>query len=282
MSIEVHPVTRKWQVTTERSKKVGTTVYIVFDREGTVSPAQAEVAAGVPSIGDPYPDSSGNFPCVKRTAVCTDEARQVCEVTCDYDSTQEVVADVLATPTRIEYSYEISAETYFKDRRSPNPYYAQYTNLLPFDQLPQRDGSTRVITITKVVASTTTLATYSDFDEVFTNSGSVTIDGVTYAAGTLKGTPPVLSAVQEQDGTLYRQLVTTLRYRKAGWNDKYESRGVFELAGGVLSRIADDDGVPVESTWPLNADGSKKSNPATPGAEIDLQPYPSVSITSLL
>jgi hypothetical protein len=282
----IRPVTAEWTSKTERGKTTGTCVWLVT-ASLPVTPYQAERATAdgttlpITAIGQTMPGTTAGVPCVSRSAAAVDQTRQLYRVTCDYDSTSTVAENPLSEATKVSYDIEGSEAGYFKDE-SPTPKLAQTTAGEPFPELPKRDSGGLVINIEKNVAHTTNYAAYEGFIKPKVNAGTVTIDGRNYAAGTLKTTPPRLSEVKEQNGVRYRTLTVTLKANADGWQQKYESRGLWEKSGGTYRRIAGADGAPVETPWPLNADGSKKSSSTDAGAEIVLTPYASADISSLV
>jgi hypothetical protein len=280
----VKPVTAEWSVDVEIAKTTGTTVYLVTASEPT-SPYAAIAATGVPSLGDVYPGSptTGFFllKCIKRGCRPVGQTRMVFKLECEYDNTVELSPNPLTEPTKISYGDETNEESYFKDRTTPTAKLAQTTAGEPFSELPKRQRSILVINYEKNVSASTNYSAYEGLRNKI-NSGTVTIDGRSYAAGTLLSSAPQLSEVKTRDAYTYRTLSGTIRANEDKWDQSFESRGLFEKVSGKLKPIADADGVPVEVPWPLNADGTKKAAASDTGEEIVLKPYTGADLSSLV
>jgi hypothetical protein len=282
---------RQWTSKTESGKRTGTVVYQATASEPS-TPAAAEAAcAAAPSagvgltIGSLYPgESSGStFRCTDRSAAAGDDTRHVWIVTANFESGIEFEENPLSKPIEVEYNPKSSQETYFKDR-STTPKYAVTTAGEPFSELPTRDTGRLYFTVKKNVAHTVNYADfeqYSDEEGLRVNDDIVTIDGRSYAAGTLKAFPPRLSAVKEMNGTKYRELSVDFEAKADGWDQVFESRGLYELVFTKPTRIAGEDGTPVEMPWPLDASGVAQATANTPGAEITLKPYVGEDFTPL-
>ncbi len=276
----IKPITPDWDSKTEIGKITGRCVWQVQASE-PVTPYQAE-RAGTPitPIGVTMPGTTAGVPCVSREARAVDQTRMLYRVTCSYDSTVTVTENPLSQPIKVSYDPASRQETYFKDYSDP-PKLAQTTAGEPFPNLPTRDVGQLIINLEKNVSDTTNYSAYEAFEDPKVNSANVTIDGRTYAPGTVLTTPPRLSEVKEQNGVKYRTMTVTLLPKRGGWDDKKESRGLWEKVSGEYRRIAGSDGAPVETPWPLDADGVKKSSSSDEGAEIVLKPYESSAFTAL-
>jgi hypothetical protein len=289
---DIKPLGKQWTSGTESGKRTGTIVYQAIASEPS-TPAAAEAAcAAAPSdgvgltIGSLYPGeiAGSSFKCVDRNAAAGDDTRHVWIVTASYDSSRTIDENPLAMPIEVEYDPQDSSETYFKDR-SGTPKYAITTAGEPFGELPTRDAGKLAFTVKKNVAHTVNYATYesfSDLDGLKINSAIVTIDGRNYAVGTLKAKPPRLSAIKEMNGIKYRELVTRFEAKADGWNQVFESRGLYEKVFTKPTRIVGEDGTPVDMPWPLDASGIAQATAATPGALITLTPYASAAFTALI
>ena len=283
----VKPVTAEWTSETSREKRSGTTVYLAFASEPS-TPAAAELAGGgIASIGTNYPGVvlPAYYPCVSRSAVAVNQTRMVFKVTCEFDSSQTGLDEnPLNAPVKVSYDPESAEESYFKDTQTPTPKRAIMTSGEPFAELPVRDTGLLTITLEKNVAATTNYLTYEAFIKPKVNSGTVTIDGRGYAAGTLKTSAPKLSDVKELNGIKYRTLTTTLKANEAGWDQKFESRGLYAIEAGTLKRVmvtnAEGQEEPSEVAMPLDEAGYEVP-PTTPGFEIVLKPYTAAAFTAI-
>jgi hypothetical protein len=264
----VKPVTAEWSIKRGAEKTTGQTVHIVTASE-PVTPLDVLSAEGLPQIGTQYTGASFNLRCNEIDPRPSDGTRMNFKVVADFDSTFTLDPNPLLDPLKVSYGKENAEEAYYKDV-DDNP--AQTTAGEPFAELPKRRKSDLVLNLSINVSASTNYSAYEDIRETV-NEEIITIDGRSYAPGTLLAEAPELSEVQERNGTEYRVLSSTLVARKEGWNQKFESRGLYELVGGVLERIYDDKGNPIESAWPLDADGAAQASASTPGAEIERKPY---------
>lgn len=279
----------QWTSKTERGgKRTGTIVYQAIASEPS-TPAAAEAAvAAAPSagkgltVGSLYPGETtgSSFKCVSRDSRSNgDKTRTVFIVTGEFDSELglETTENPLETPMQWEYDPQDGEETYFKDTQG-TPQKAIHTNGQPFDELPKRDAGLLILRGVKNVEHTKNYSDYESFIAVKLNNANVTIDGRTYAAGTLKAKPPKLSGIKELNSIKYRELSVELHAKADGWDQKYESRSTLALKGTEEdffgpSPIPGPDGSPVTFAWPLNEDGTAKTNPTDPGFEIEMKPY---------
>lgn len=272
----INALTHEWDSKTDGDKITGTCVWLVRASE-PVTPYQAERAgAPITPIGGSMPGTpSGFVPCVDRSAKASDQTRMLYKVTCSYDSTRQETEDPLDEPAKITTDADEFEETYFADKSDPVKY-AVMTSGEPFGELPKRDAARRIITIEKNVPAETDDSDYDAYLDPVLNSGNVTIRGLTYTVGQLKTTPPKLSEIQERNGIEYRVFSIKLKANVDGWDQKYESRGLyfrhFDGSNYVMRRATDADGNPVEQPVALDEDGFPLA-PGTPGFEIVLKPY---------
>jgi hypothetical protein len=271
----VKAVSSEWDVKQERGKTTGRTVYEVYASE-PVTPLAAKIGAGI-TVGSDYPETTGNvLPCVDVTCRAKDQTRMVFRVEANFDSSNEFLPNPLSEPTKYDYEPEGTEETFYKDETPGTAKLARHTNGIPFTELPKRQRSIRTISIEKNVATSNTMGTYDAFQDKV-NDGSVTIDGVTYAARTLFIASVGLSSVKTTNGVQYKTLKVVIKGKRDTWDQKYESIGVQELANGELKQIVDPNGNPVQQPWPLTQNGAKAATQATEGFEIVLRPYPTLT-----
>ena len=276
MAFTVHPVSSEWSVKKDKDKTEGRTVYRIVSDSPT-NPLAAAGATGLPAIGDAYPGSS-SLKCVEVSCDPEGQARLSFRYEASYDDSLNLEANPLFDPVKVSYGYETGEESYYKDVENKA---ATTTAGEPFSELPSRQTAVLTLDIEKNVVSSTTFLAYDGLKQTV-NGSAVGIDGVSFAAGTLFVAGISLSDVQQRNGVQYRTLKATLKAKKNGWNQKYESRGLYELSGGSLKRIADGDGAPVESPYPLTSSGTKAASASTAGAEIVLKPYEAGDVGSLV
>ena len=197
----------------------------------------------------------------------------------------------LDRPPEISFSYTDATEAYFTDYSTPDPKRTVNSAGDPFETYLERETGELVINIT------TNEETFNvvDMDELkhTTNETPVVIDGVTFAEGTLKLSPPsaqrIIENVEGEGGTVQRfvfyRVSWQLKARKAGWKDKVLDVGTNELIPDVditrppkLKPIVDGASLPVKRPWPLEA-GRKKPSPTDKPAELEFVPYKPASWT---
>jgi hypothetical protein len=273
MAWTINRITYEWETRTTIDGTQGTAVWLATsDVEAT--PYQAERAIGV-SIGDGYPgDTSGYLKCKGRVAKGVDQTRKLFKVTADYDSSTQYYSSPLDVPTKVEYGEELSQETYAVDQDNLT---MVNTAGQPFGELPTRDAGILVLTVTRNVTASTNYSGYLGFRRK-TNNANVSLDGMTYATGTLLVKSISLSEVKEQNGVQYRTLQTIVHAREDGWLQEFESRGPKYKDGSVLKPIVDGDGTPIDFAWPLDSAGAKKTNATDEGYTISRRPYASATI----
>jgi hypothetical protein len=114
------------------------------------------------------------------------------------------------------------------------------------------------------------------------NDTAVTVDGVAFAAKTLKVQGLRIGAVKEENGILFREVSYQLHYRSETWNSKPLDAGFSELVSGDRREILLDDGTKPSVPWPLNGAGAKLASP-TPSTAVyrDFEIYHATALTVL-
>ena len=262
----------KWKA--DRTKTVGSTAYDIYSTtQTTPADAAAWFIVNVMNIGGDYPGTTGGvLPCIDIGIDPRDETRMLFRADCSFDSSISVAASPLDEPTAYEYDPEIFEEAYYIDKTPTTAKLARHTNNVPFSTLPTRQASIRNIKITKNVDATNTMATYDGWQDTV-NQSSVTIEGLSHAARTLLVSKVGLSKSQTQNGVAFKVLSVELKYKKATWDQKFESLGVQELVSGSLRPITNADGQPISEPWPLQSSGAKAASQSDAGYEIVLKPY---------
>ncbi len=187
--------------------------------------------------------------------------------------------DPLDRPSVLSGSYDEWTEDYFIDN-SATPKHVVNTAGDRFESFPQRKNGDPVLQITKNYSDLA--LPFYDSIKYTTNSGSVTIKGIVFAANTLLFLPPSFQEVYEQIGaTTHHYFAVT--FRLAADSDGHvhliPNRGFKELNDdGDLVPILTKVGTPVETPWPLvTADGPNIGAAKPPGSTADLLeflPYP--------
>jgi hypothetical protein len=189
-------------------------------------------------------------------------------------------------PPEVSYSFTDGTEAYFIDHSTPDPKRVTTSAGDPFETYLERETGELVINITTNEDSFNVV----DMDELkhSTNNGPIIIDGVTFAEGTLKLSPPsaqkVIETVEGEGGAVqrfvYYRVSWQLKARKACWNDKVLDAGTNELVpdGDItkppkLKPIVDGASLPVKRPWPLDGSGRKRSSPTDKPAELEFVPY---------
>ena len=263
----VTPLGTQWTLDEASDGRItGKTVWQIKASEPS-TPAAARNAAGTLQRGDSPPGDTG-FPCVSRSCKVKDDTRTLFVLECSHDS--QGFTSPLDEAAKISVSSESYEESYFKDKSS-TPKYAVHTNKRPFDELPKRDRSIKVISWEKNVAASATDATYDPLRDTV-NASSLTIDGVTYAAGKVRVFDLALSEVKgDGESGTYRTISAKLKVHPDGWDQKFESRGTVDINGKRKQVAADAS--PNDEPWPLNSSGAFTSAMSDAGAEIVLTPY---------
>ena len=180
----------------------------------------------------------------------------------------EAEEDLLAAAARISQSADNTLEAYTVDAEG-----VQVRNKAgePFDTFPERLGPGRTYTIRKYVNAAT--KAQIEAAERTTNNAAKTIAGRSHAIDTLL----LAEASFEEEGTIW---LTTLviRYQPGGWADKALNVGFTEIVSSASKAITVDDGtgkqIPTPRAWPLNLDGTKKTNADDTAEVLTFYPYP--------
>lgn len=179
------------------------------------------------------------------------------------DGTVEEEADLLTQAAKITQQSSNTMEQYTVDADD-----VQVRNSAgePFDTFPERLSSGVVYTIRKYVNAATKVLI--EAAERTTNAGAKTILNRAHAADTL-----LLAGVTfEAEGTLFLATMT-IEYLPEGWADIVLDVGFREKVGGVWQAIKLPDGSAIARAWPLNADGTKKTNADDAADAITFYPY---------
>lgn len=251
-----------------------------------VTKLQAEAGAlaagvGVVGVGGDYPGTTGSFWCTDAEVKPDDDTRCKWLYVANFDSSNVFSANPLTADPLVSVASESVEETYYEDKAS-TPKLARHTNGIPFTELPKRDVDCDVITIEKNVATSVTNAALKPLRNK-TNSDSVTIDGVTYAAGKLRITSTSITATKNENGTDFRTQTIVVKENPNGWKQKFESVGFKALISSKLQPIVDPaTNQPVTNPWPLTSAGAAAATQATKGYEIELQPYAETTMSGTI
>lgn len=196
-------------------------------------------------------------------------------------------ANPLDRAPEVSYSFTDATEAYFTDHSAPDPKRTTNSAGDPFETYLERETGELVINLT------TNEATFNvvEMDQLkhSTNISPIVVDGVTFAEGVLKLSPPsatkVIEHVEGEGGTVqrfvYYKVQWLLKARKDGWNDKVLDLGLNELIPDPqdatkppkLRPITDGASLPVKRPWPLDGAGRKKPSVKDTPAELEFVPY---------
>ena len=209
-------------------------------------------------------------------------------VTGEYTTTDVgLPANPLDYPPEVSYSFTDATEPYFTDHSAPDPKRTTNSAGDPFEEYLERETGFLVINLTTNEETFNVVA----MDELkhSTNATPVVVDGVTFAVGTLKLSPPsaqkIIENVEGQGGSIqrfkYYRVSWLLKARKAGWNDKVLDVGLNELIPNPqdatkppkLQPIANGASLAIKRPWPLNGEGRKKPSPKDKPEELEFVPY---------
>lgn len=114
------------------------------------------------------------------------------------------------------------------------------------------------------------------------NNAAVTVDGIAFAAKTLKVQGLRIGPVKEENGILFREVSYQLHFRSETWNAKPLDAGFSELVSGDRREILLDDGTKPSVPWPLDGSGAKLAAP-TPSTAVyrDFEIYRTTDLTVL-
>lgn len=152
----------------------------------------------------------------------------------------------------------------------------------PFDPPPERDFSRRVAQISANVAA---VPSYLDTYEDAINSDSVTLDGKSFAAGTLKCGQLQISEWKERNSTAYREISLEIETSREGWNLELLDAGFRErdYSGNLVNiRNTGDNELPTAPV-PLDGSGNVLADPTPANAVVlTFQQYPSLAFAGNL
>lgn len=153
----------------------------------------------------------------------------------------------------------------------------------PFDPPPTMDDARWQISITSNVAVVPAFVLTLN-NKI--NSSVVNVDGISFAAKTLKVQGLRISEEQLENDVLFRVVTFQLHFRPETWVFKPLDAGFAELVSGEKREILLDDGTKPSAPWPLDGSGAKLASP-TPAtavyltkniyAETDLSVLPGVT-----
>lgn len=281
--------TRVFLVTTNDIKD-GTAVAMtaaVYDEQGNIK-------AAVPSPGQTH-NQDGSAIVTGIDAQPVQDSGVHFEVSCEYSGGGAIGVPTSPLDRAPEISYGSSDVTagWFMDHSDP-PKPCVNSAGDPFDNVSDKEANEIVITITVNEPS------HSPIDaDAFSNSvnkDAVTIDGITYAAGTLKLSPITAQKTTERveengaamDFVFYRRTYV-LKAKKDGWKEKVLDTGLNELIAnadltkpGRVIPIVDGVNAPVKRPWPLDGAGRKKPKSTDTPAELTFRKYPEVEFAPLV
>lgn len=205
----------------------GTRVYAVRFDDLTFTQSDIFTAddgtTAIPGTGDDW-DGSSPASVVGRSYDSTDDQLQV-TVTIEYSSSsdkqREAIENPLSRPTVYGYGENGVSEPYFRDVDDlPVVNSAGYE----FADMPVRDRSIGTITATRNVASFDDAVAESYRDRI--NTSSVTINGVTYAARTLRIAGWSATGPHEENGTEFWTETIAIAKNAETHDHYFEDRGL--------------------------------------------------------
>jgi hypothetical protein len=191
------------------------------------------------------------------------------EVEVSYINDIVVFDNPLSEPDKIEWGGAEGTEPYFIDQDDPQKPVVN-TAGQPFEMFLERDKSSLTVTVTRNLASFPGATAFAYIDTV--NSADITVDGVTIPAGSAKMGLISCGPEQVRNGTTYREVKYPMKLRPT-WDDVIDSYGLQEKVSGKLRPIVDGTNLPVSKPWPLNEDGTKKTNPDDAAFQITFRPF---------
>jgi hypothetical protein len=199
------------------------------------------------------------------------------EVKVSYDDAIIVFENPLDEPDDIVWGASDGTATFFVDKSDP-PKPVVNTAGQPFEQFQERDDGELVVTINRNVA---------DFDPAVSlafkhtlNDDVITIDGQTIAARKAKIGIITAGGKQKRNGTTFRVMTIPIKLR-ANWDITLDNYGFSQLVSGKPLPIVDAAKQPVTKPWPLNADGTKKTNSTDTPATSTFVKYDDTDFSSL-
>jgi hypothetical protein len=191
--------------------------------------------------------------------------------------------DLLALPAKFKETYEQELEEYLWDYDT-TPKAVVNAAGEPFDKQPERLKHVKVYTITKYVNGTTKAAIEAAIET--NNSGTITLRGINYTVDLLL----LANADFEDVESNVYHATYVIKYKKGKWKDVGLNMGYSELLsgfpdGGQRRRIKEQDNagndVDVTKPWPLNSDGTAKTNGNDLPEELIFWPYPQAAWTGV-
>lgn len=193
------------------------------------------------------------------------------DVTCEYTQPEFTDAgddDPLQRPDEVSWGGSEQTEAYFRD---VNDKIVATSAGEAFAEFLERDGGVLTVEVTRNV-STGDPGNDESYNRTV-NSGTVTIAGTIFGAGTLK-MKPVRAVKHHENGVTFYRKTYTMEAKREGWKDLIEDRGLNETDGsGNLTPIKDANGFPVKQPWPLDGAGAAKANATDTPETIEFEPY---------
>ena len=269
-------------LTTSKSREFSTVYDVVYDDIPTDIIGRAlaaevadDLTTAIPAINSV---SNGATLVSKSSQDITGGKGTLWEVTCNY-STDKAKVDQstppLSMPANVGYGVEQIAVDMDEDK-SPTPIKVRNTAGGYFDPQPQTVANLRIITINKNVTS---VGTYLDLvDQI--NSALVSIDGKSYATGTLLVRNVSSSQQADSDGVAYQAMTITLAANADGWDMDILSVGFEQKKDGKFVKILDDSMQPIVAPRPLSVAGLALDADADP-AVLTFKPKESTSFSPI-
>lgn len=271
-------LTQKGESSVELSQKTGRRVFrVLFDADTPPANLVAvENASGLPDVGDEYPGDDTRY--AKRKGVKALGDGLLFEVTVEYDDELIVFGeDPLEDPDIIEWPSIEGTEAWFIDK-SETPKPRVNTAGQPFEHFGERDAGDIFVVVTRNLESFPVATAIAYRNAV--NTDAFTLDGASIGVGEAKMGMMTGSAKQVRNGIEYVVVKYPMKLR-ADWDDKIGSYGFQELVSGKLKDIV--KGTPptkVDKPWPLNENGTKKTNSTDAPFEIVFKPFPRLSFAT--
>ncbi len=244
------------------------------------------VLARAPLIGSPHPWQPGAR--LKRLKAVNDaKAKRRWTVTGTYTTERDKpgsdggpgnTENPLADPAAIEWDTEGYRQPCAKDRDGKAIVNSAGD---PPARFPEKDASRWVITIEKNVAAVPTwVVTGSYKDSV--NSAQITIDGVTFAAETVKVSRIHIGRWECRNDIWYRRLHLTLHTKEETWREYMLDQGLRKKDGTDRVPCTNKDGSPVTHPVMLDGSGGQVANPAAASAQfINVDLYSTKDLSAL-
>ncbi|HEX8348645.1 MAG TPA: hypothetical protein VF598_01665 [Hymenobacter sp.] len=236
--------------------------------------------AGLPAYNSPYDDTPYHANTLATSYTPKYEGDSYDTITVEVGYTYNTwLGTSPVGKTKFSTNSKVERVDYFKDSEGKA---AVTTAGEPFPQYPQRNRAKVTWKLTRNVEAIKTRATYEGLMNKL-NQDAVTIEGETYAIGTLLTTSLDLSEVQQEAGFSFKVLTLEGEYEPAGFNQDIDSRGYKEKAtNGALKDIAKGNPLKkVETPWPLDNLGKAKASASDEPAVVTLKPYLKTPMGSL-